>query len=65
MFYPSYEGCEKKTTITQKMKIIVLWCLIAQMKRFDALITTQNKPSSLQSTIPEKKSRKSAKNDRF
>ena len=29
------------------MKIIVGGCLIAQMKRFDALISTQNKPSGL------------------
>ena len=46
------------------MKIIVQGCLIAQMKRFDALITTQKKPRSLQSPIPEK-SRKTAKNDHF
>ena len=31
------------------MKIIVLGCLIAQMKRFDVLITTQNPQLSVKS----------------
>ena len=34
----------QKPIIGQKMKIILWGCLIAQMKRFDALITTQKKP---------------------
>ena len=50
--YPSYHGSQKwqkKTIINQKMKIIVLGCLIAQMKRFDVLITTQNPQLSVKS----------------
>ena len=42
------------------MKIIVWGCLIAQMKRFDALITTQKTPALCE--VPFlKKSRKTAK----
>ena len=46
-FYPCYQGFEKlqKRIISQKLKIIVLGCLIAQMKRFDALIKTQKTPA--------------------
>ena len=44
MFYTRYKGSEKPN-ITQNMKIIVQGCLIAQMKRFDALITTQKIPA--------------------
>ena len=31
---------EEKTIISQKIKIVILGCLIAQMKHFYALITT-------------------------
>ena len=45
-FRPPLPGAEifQKPIIRQKMKIILCGCLIAQMKRFDALITTQKKP---------------------
>ena len=46
------------------MKIIVWGCLIAQMNRFDALITTQ-KPPALCKVPFLKKSRKIAQNDNF
>ena len=50
--------------ISQKMKIITWGCLIAQMKRFDALITTQKTPEICK--LPFwKKSRKIAQNDHF
>ena len=56
MFDPPYQQSEKlqKPIISQKMKIIVWGSLIAEMKRFDALITTQKKTSALQSPILEK-----------
>ena len=56
------QGSEKlqKHIISQKMKIIVLGRLIAQMKRFDALVTTQKTPALCE--VPFlKKSRKTAK----
>ena len=43
------------------MKIIVWGCLIAQMKRFDALIATQKNPSSLQSPVSKKEEKKMPK----
>ena len=46
------------------MKIIVLGCLIAQMKRFDALITTQKTPVSAKSHFG-KNPEKIAQNDHF
>ena len=61
-----YQGSEKlqKPIISKKMKIIVWGCLIAQMKRFDALITTQKTPALCE--VPFwKKSRKIAQNDNF
>ena len=65
MFNPRYKGSEKlflkKPIKTPKIKIIIWGCLIAQMKRFDALITTQKKPSSLQGPIPEKIKKNSQK----
>ena len=49
MFYPWYKGSEKllkKNIITKKeIKIIVCGCLIAQMKRLDALVTMQKTPT--------------------
>ena len=57
MFYPCYQGFQ-----TLGIKIRVLGCLIAQLKRFDALITTQKNPGSLKSPILE---RKNAQNDHF
>ena len=43
MFYPRFQGSKKlqEPIIIQKIKIIVRGCLIAQMKRLDALITSQ------------------------
>ena len=55
----------QKPIISQKMKIIVWGCLIAQMKRFDALITTQKNPSSLQGPISLKIKKKCKKNCHF
>ena len=65
MFYPRYQGSEKwqKPIITQKKKNIVWGCLIAQMMRFDGLITTQ-KNSDLCSPISGKP-RKIAENAHF
>ena len=66
IFDPPYQGSEnfQKPIIGQKMKIIVWGCLIAQMKRFDALITTQKTPALCE--VPFwKKSRKIAQNDHF
>ena len=40
--------------MTKEMKIIIRGCLIAQMKRLDALVTTQKKPNSLNCTVAEK-----------
>ena len=40
--------------VWQKMKIILEDCLVGKMNRFDALITTQKNPSTLQSLISEK-----------
>ena len=60
------QGSEKlqKHIISQKMKIIVLGRLIAQMKRFDALVTTQKTPALYK--VPFwKKSRKIAQNNNF
>ena len=54
----------QKPIISQKMKIIVWGCLIAQMKRFDVLITTQKNPSSLQGPI-SLKIKKRKKNNIF
>ena len=50
---PSYQVSKnfQKPIIGQKIKIIVWGCFIAQMKRFDALITMQKNPSSLRSPI--------------
>ena len=62
IFDPPYQGSEnfQKPIIGRKMKIIVWGCLIAQMKRFDALITTQKTPALCE--VPFlKKSRKTAK----
>ena len=66
IFDPPYQGSEnfQKPIIGRKMKIIVWGCLIAQMKRFDALITTQKTPALWE--VPfRKKSRKTAQNDHF
>ena len=43
----AYRGSEnfQKPIKSQKLKILVWGCLIAQMKRFDALITTQKTPA--------------------
>ena len=65
-FLPPYQGSEKsqKPIISQKMKIIIWGCLIAQMKRFDALITTQKTP--VLCNVPFwKNTRKIAQNDHF
>ena len=54
IFYPPYQGSGKldpPPIVWQKMKIILGGCLIGQMKRFDALITSQKNLSSLQSPI--------------
>ena len=55
-FWPTSQGSEKwqKPIISRKMKIIILGCLIAQMKRFDALITNAINPSALRSPVLEK-----------
>ena len=55
-FDPPYQGSEKTDPpiIWRKMKIMLVGCLIAEMKRFDALITTQKNLSSLRSPISEK-----------
>ena len=47
MFYPGHQVSEKlqEAIITQKLKVIVRGCLIAQMKRFDAPIKMQKKPA--------------------
>ena len=47
IFDPPYQGSEnvQKPIIGRKIKIIVWGCLIAQMKRFDALITMQKNPA--------------------
>ena len=62
-FYPRYGGLKycKNPIITQKIKIIVWGCLIAQMKRLDALITMQ-KTLTLCNVPLLKKSRKTPKN---
>ena len=65
-FWPLYQGSEKlqKPIISRKIKIIVWGCLIAQMKRFDALITTRKTPVLCK--VPfRKKSRKNAQNYNF
>ena len=54
----------QKTILSRKMKIIIRGCLIAQMKRFDALITTQKTPAFCEAPF-WKKSRKIAQNDHF
>ena len=41
-----------KPIITQKMKIIVRGCLMAQMKRFDVLITRQKNPALCEVSFP-------------
>ena len=63
IFDPPYRGSEnfQKPIISQKMKIIVWGYLIAQIKRFDALITTQKTPALCKVPFKKKKSRKSAK----
>ena len=66
MLDPPYQGSEslKKPIISQKMKIIVWGFLISQMKRFDALITTQKTPAFCK--VPFlRKLRKTAKNWSF
>ena len=62
LFYRCYQESERlqKCIITQKIKIIVQWCLVAQMKRLDALITTQ-KPQLFVMYRCQKKSRKTRK----
>ena len=62
-FNPPYQGSEKsqKPIISQKMKIIVLGCLIAQMKRFDALITAQKTPELCKVPFWKKNQEKSRK----
>ena len=63
-FDPVYQGSEKSKNpiITRKMKILLRGCLIAQMKRQDALITTQ-KTSTLCDVPLLNKSRKTPEND--
>ena len=63
-FDPPYQGSEnfQKPIIGRKMKIIVWGCLIAEMKHFDALITTQKIPALWE--VPFwKKSKKNVQND--
>ena len=59
-FTPGTGGLKncKKPIITQKMKIIVWGCLIAQIKRLDALVTMQNNLNSLQCTVAKKNFKK-------
>ena len=47
--------------MSQKMKIIVWDCLIAQMKRQDALIAMQKNLNSLRCTVNEKIKKNSQK----